>query len=53
MTPLSKGPAFIVYDKDPDRPVQVEIAAQTGDESAFKTEIEGLHAAVGKVLSNG
>ncbi len=29
MTPLSKGPAFIVYDKDPDRPVRVEIAALT------------------------
>ncbi len=29
MTPLSKGPAFIVHDKDPDRPVRVEIAALT------------------------
>ena len=139
MTPLSKGTAFIVYDKDPDRPTEVQIAAltnplsglakartkdatrydwyvsdgqavdypregrrmvmacdlaeyqakirtenakradlaqradvmgtkvsslqkflrvaervaQTGDEAAFKTEIEGLHNAVGKILSHG
>lgn len=29
MTPLSKGTAFIVYDNDPDRPTEVQIAALT------------------------
>ena len=30
-----------------------ERVAQTGDEAAFKTEIEGLHTAVCKILSDG